>query len=82
MSTGVDLGEEFRCLDGVAVPGVAGGVKAGDTRSSGRPGVVGPEGCRSSHCEKNCADGRACGASKGEAWEGRSVDMSAGIWVK
>ena len=77
MSTGVDLGEEFRCLEGVAVPGVVGGVKAGERRSSGIPGVVGLEGWRSPHCEKYCADGRACGASSGEAWEGSSVDMSA-----
>ena len=49
VSTGVDLGSE-RCRDdGVEMPGVEGGVKAGEIRLPGRPGVAGPASPRSDH---------------------------------
>ena len=39
VSTGIDLGSECRWRDGVPTPGVAGGVKAGEMRLLGGPGV-------------------------------------------
>ena len=35
VSTGIDLGSECRCREGVLVPGVEGGVKAGEMRFAG-----------------------------------------------
>lgn len=81
MSTGVDFGSAIRrwCrVDGVVEPepeirpGVAGGVKAGESRLKGKPGVGGPPSCRSSQLSKYWAAGRACGAITGEAWDGSS----------
>ena len=51
VSTGVDFGSEVRRWEGVVVPenpGVAGGVKAGERRFGGKPGVWVPPSFRSS----------------------------------
>jgi hypothetical protein len=73
VSTGVDLGSESRWREGVPAPGVAGGVKAGEMRVSGRVGVGTWLGLwRSCHWERYGEAGRARGAIMGEAWEGRS----------
>jgi hypothetical protein len=81
VSTGVDFGSDVRrCCrrEGVVVPdvelrpGVAGGVKAGESRFDGRRGVCWPPSFRSSQSLRYWAAGRGWGARTGEAWDGRS----------
>lgn len=79
MSTGVDFGSAVRRwwrVEGVVVPelrpGVAGGVKAGERRFEGRPGVEGLPSFKSSQLLRYWATGRGWGEMTGEAWEGSS----------
>ena len=75
VSTGIDLGSECRCREGVLVPGVEGGVKAGEIRFAGTvlPGEGGWESWRSDHPFRYVDEGRATGAMRGAACEGREL---------
>lgn len=56
-------------MEAPLVPGVAGGVNAGEIRAAGKAGVEEPSSCQ---WETFRAAGHGCGERIGEAWEGRS----------
>lgn len=72
VSTGMDFGSALRWREGVTAPGVAGGVKAGDSKLLGTPGVVGDSSLRSDQLFRYGAGDRGRGEITGEAWEGSS----------
>lgn len=65
------------------IDGVRGGVKAGDIRLSGIPGVDGRDLSRSDHSRlcKNCEEARGTGEMIGEACEGRSEAECVGSGI-